>query len=50
MRSSEKDAVKFHNPGKRITEKIPLTDGLLTAVRSAHKIMHYKKKLGEEEG
>lgn len=28
-------------------EKIPLTDGLLTAVRSAH--MHYRKRLDEEE-
>ena len=43
-----KDAVKFHTPDKCITEKILLTDGLLTAVRSVH--MDYKKKLGEEEG
>ena len=43
-----KGAVKFHTPEKCITEKIPLTDGLLTAVRSVH--MDYKMKLGEEEG
>ena len=43
-----KDAVKFHYPEKCITEKIPLTHGLLTAVRFAH--MHYKKQLGKEEG
>lgn len=43
-----KDAVKFHYPEKCITEKIPLTHGLLTAVRFAH--MHYKNQLGKEEG
>lgn len=43
-----KDAVKFHYPEKCITEKIPLTDGLLTTVRFGH--MHYKKQLDEEEG
>ena len=42
-----KNAVKFHNPENCRLEKIPLTDGLLTAVRFAH--MHYKKRLDEEE-
>ena len=42
-----KDAVKFHDPENCRPEKIPLTDGLLTAVRSAH--MHYRKRLDEEE-
>ena len=42
-----KDAVKFHDPENCRPEKIPLTDGLLTAVRSAH--MHYRKRLNEEE-
>ena len=42
-----KDAVKFHDPENCRPEKIPLTDGLLTVVRSAH--MHYRKWLNEEE-
>lgn len=41
-----KDAVKFHTPEKCITEKILLTDGLLTAARSVH--MHYQKQLADE--
>lgn len=41
------DAVKFHNPEHNRPEKLPLTDSLLTAVRSAH--MCYRKCL-EEEG
>ena len=41
-----KDAVKFHDPENCRPEKIPLTDGLLTALRSAH--MH-RKRLDEEE-
>ena len=31
-----KDAVKFHNPGNHRPEKIRLSDGLLSAERSAH--------------
>ena len=42
-----KDAVKFHDPENCRPEKIPLTHGLLTVVRSAH--MHYRKWLDEEE-
>ena len=42
-----KDAVKFHDPENCRPKKIPLTDGLLNAVRSAH--MHYRKWLDEEE-
>ena len=42
-----KDAVKFHDPENCRPEKIPLTDGRLTAVRSAH--MHHRKRLDEEE-
>ena len=42
-----KGAVKFHVSENCRPEKIPLTDGLLTAVRSAH--MHYRKRLDEEE-
>ena len=42
-----KDAVKFKGPENCRPEKIPLTDGLLTAVRSAH--MHYRRRLDEEE-
>ena len=42
-----KDAVKFHDPENCRPEKIPLTDGLLTVVRSAH--MHYRRWLDEEE-
>ena len=40
------DAVKFQGPENCRPEKIPLTDGLLTAVRSAH--MHYRRWLDEE--
>lgn len=42
-----KDAVKFHDPEHNRPEKLPLTDSLLTAVRSAH--MCYRKRLEEEE-
>ena len=42
-----KDAVKFHVPENSRPEKIPLTDGLLSAVRSEH--MHYRKQLDEQE-
>jgi len=42
-----KDAVKFHDPAHNRPEKLPLTDSLLTAVRSAH--MCYRKPLKEEE-
>ena len=42
-----KDAVKFHDAENCRPEEIPLTDGLLTAVRSAR--MHYRKRLDEEE-
>ena len=42
-----KDAVKFYDPENLRPEKIALTDGLLTAVRSAH--MHHRQRLDEEE-
>ena len=43
---SVKDAVKFYDPENLRLEKIALTDGPITAVRSAY--MHHKKRLGEE--
>ena len=39
--------MKFYDPENRRLEKIALTDGLLTAVRSVH--MHHRQQLGEEE-
>ena len=44
---SVKDAVKFYDPELNRQEKIAVTDGLLTAVRSAH--MNHRKRLEEEE-
>lgn len=44
---SAKDAVKFYDPGNLRPEKITLTDGLLTAVRSTY--MHHRQGLDEEE-
>ena len=44
---SVKDAVKFCDPELNRPEKIALTDGLLTAVRSAH--TNHRKRLDEEE-
>ena len=43
---SVKDAVKFYDPENLRPEKIALTNGLLTAVRSAH--MHHRQWLDEE--
>ena len=43
---SVKDAVKFYDPENLRAEQIALTDGLLTAVRSAH--MHHRQWLDEE--
>ena len=43
---SVKDAVKFYDPENLRLQKIALTDGPITAVRSAD--MHHKKRLGEE--
>ena len=43
---SVKDAVKFYDPENLRLEKIALTDGPISAVRSAD--MHHKKRLGEE--
>lgn len=44
---SVKDAVKFYDSENLRPEKIALTNGLLTAVRSAH--MHHRQRLDEEE-
>lgn len=44
---SVKDAVKLYDPENLRPEKIALTDGLLSAVRSAH--MHHRQRLDEEE-
>ena len=38
--------MKFYDPENLRLEKIALTDGPITAVRSAD--MHHKKQLGEE--
>ena len=45
--TSVKDAVKFYYPENLRPEKIALTDGLLTAVQSAH--MHHRQRLDEKE-
>ena len=44
---SVKDAVKFYDSENLRPEKIALTNGLLTAVRSAH--THHRQRLDEEE-
>ena len=44
---SVKDAVKFYDSENLRPEKIALTNGLLTAVRSAH--MYHRQRLDEEE-
>ena len=42
-----KDAVRFHDPEHQRPQKIPLSDALTRAVRSAH--THYRQRLEEEE-
>ena len=42
-----KDAVKFYDPENLRPDKIAMTDGLLTGVRSAH--MQHRQRLGEEQ-
>jgi len=44
---SAKDAVKFYDPENLRPEKIALTNGLLSAVRSAN--IHHRQRLDEEE-